>query len=137
MSTVTAAGNEEHSTGLTLVSGEREPKSGPEPDIRWEHSPVACEICGRTAELEWHCISEDHHDKRACTAAGGAGYWLCADLCHNTIHQKMAADPSPGSAARVVTTGLRRLAGAVRGGKKYQRLSREQGTGKFITDKDG
>lgn len=127
MSTATAAANDQHPSDPSSASEDRDQRSGLHPEMRWESNPVACEICGRTTELEWHCISDDHHDKPACTAAGGAGYWLCADLCHNTVHQKMAADPEPGCAARVVTSGLRRLAGAVQGGKKYQRLNRTGG----------
>lgn len=91
--------------------------------------PLLCEVCGRFADVEWHCISQDYADTMECSVSiseGGTGYWLCSDLCHPTAHVLMDDEgDSEGRAARVVGAMVRRLAQAVSAkARKYQRKER-------------
>ena len=90
--------------------------------------PMICEVCGRFADVEWHCISADYDGKDECAASvteGGSGYWLCSDLCHPTAHELMESEAEDGKSARVIGAMVRRLAEAVSTkSRKYHKKGR-------------
>lgn len=102
------------------TTGQPQPEGVVEP-------PFICEgSCGRAVELEWHCISEDHHEVSACSSAGGQGWWLCR-VCHASVHAAMDEDPEEGSARRSVAVFTQRAAAIVAPGRLYRRSSAESG----------
>lgn len=92
--------------------------------------PQLCQICGRLTEVVWHSISVDVDETQACSAAGGEGYWLCPEICHETVHQKMAKDHAPeGRAGRAVITVMQRAAGIITGThRRYRRRTNGHAT---------
>lgn len=92
--------------------------------------PRLCQICGRLTEVVWHSISVDVDETEACSAAGGEGYWLCPDLCHDTVHQVMVDDPEPGGrSGRAVITVMQRAAGIITStSRRYRRRTNEHAT---------
>ena len=96
-----------------------------------ESKPMLCEVCGRFTEVEWHSITVDYDTSVQCSAAlelGGAGYWLCSDLCHSTAHELMKDDTGEGKSARVIGAMVRRLAEAVSAkSRKYHKRGRTNG----------
>lgn len=93
--------------------------------------PMLCEVCGRFAELDWHSITTDHESVEECAASvnsGGAGYWLCSELCHTTAHELMKEECGEGKAAKVIGSMIRRLAEAVcANARKYQKRGGNDG----------
>lgn len=93
--------------------------------------PMLCEVCGRFAEVEWHSISVDYETTTQCADSledGGAGYWLCSDLCHSTAHELMREETGEGRSARVISAMVRRLAEAVSiKARKYHKKGRAHG----------
>ena len=72
--------------------------------------------------MEWHTITADIAERRACAGEAGEGLWLCADVCHVTCHRLMAEDGEPGSGSRAVLEMVRRLAAVVESPRrKYTR----------------
>lgn len=92
--------------------------------------PRLCQICGRLTEVVWHSISVDVDETQACSAAGGEGYWLCPEICHETVHQKMAEDQAPeGRSGRAVITVMQRAAGIITStSRRYRRRTNGQST---------
>lgn len=89
-----------------------------------DQRPMLCQVCGRFAELEWHCISRDEDDAAQCEAAKTAedvGYWLCADVCHATVHELMRQDTDQGRSYRAFGSMIERLASVVTAGQRSYR----------------
>lgn len=101
--------------------------------------PRLCQICGRLTEVVWHSISVDVDETQACSAAGGEGYWLCPEICHDTVHQKMAEDHAPeGRSGRAVITVMQRAAGIITStGRRYRRRTNGHASSTEGTTKQG
>lgn len=91
--------------------------------------PILCQVCGRFAELDWHSISRDEDDAARCESErtpDDVGYWICADVCHSTVHELMRQDTGDGRSYRAFGAMIERLASVVTAG---QRSYRRQASG--------
>ena len=74
--------------------------------------PLRCQICQRTATLNWHSLDDDLLDRADCRAADGAGTWVCG-ICEEALHRWMSEHPGPGSSRKAETEMLNRLAALI------------------------
>ena len=86
--------------------------------------PRVCAVCGRMGTVEWHCYSSDIFNQSACSAGGGVGIYLCADMCHPTVHRLMEDHATEGCSRVAVEELIVRSEAIVSAGRTYRRKER-------------